>query len=352
MESGPPPPIEITPLETPPEPKGANSVCLFGSDPLVKNAAAVQAEFDAVREGKEIEAIHRIRVASRRLRTAMQLFKECIPEKRNNSWTSQVRSLTQALGRARDIDVQFELLAGIFKNIPDVKFKPGIRRILLRIDQNRQKIQTEVVDTINKLQKSKVLGQISRRFQPLLEQRQSVDLHDSALYQLAFDWINRRLNELLTYEVYIRRPEYKKELHAMRIAAKRLRYTMEIFSELYADQLEKPLQAARKTQQLIGEIHDCDVWIDFLPTFYESEQKRIQKFYGHVRPLRYLLPGLEYFKANRQQERDRLYQQFLKNWRNWTQQETWINLRESILLAIPPNPPAPVLTDQNPNSNP
>lgn len=347
MESNSNQPVE--PIETLPQPKpcGNDPICLFGAVPLVQNARAVRNESEGVREAVDIEAIHRIRVASRRLRTALQLFKECLPAKRANQWNKQMRSLTKALGRARDIDVQYELVTAIKKILPEPKFKPGIHRILLRINQTRQKIQAEVEETVDRLEKSKVLDQIETRFQPLIEVAAGKDQLSPALYQLACERINQRLNEFLAYEVYIRRTEYKEELHAMRIAAKRLRYTMEIFARLYPDDLKEPLQAARKTQQIIGEIHDCDVWIDFLPQFYEEEQKRMQKFYGHTRPLHRLLPGLEYFKSERQKRRDRLYAQFLSNWRRWNQKEVWIDLRESILMAIPVSKPPSMAIDQN-----
>lgn len=347
MESDSNLPVEPAEVGLPPKPSGNDSICLFGAVPLAQNARAVRNEFEGVRKSEDIEAIHRIRVASRRLRTALQLFKECLPAKRVNQWNSQMRSLTSTLGRARDIDVQYELLAAIEKKLAKPNLKPGIHRILLRITQTRQKVQSEVNEIIDKLEKSKVLDQIENRFRPLSEIPGEQDHRSPALYQLACERINQRLNEFLAYEVYIRRPEYKEELHAMRIAAKRLRYTMEIFSRLYPDELKVPLQAARKTQQLIGEIHDCDVWIDFLPQFYEAEQKRMQKFYGHTRPLHRLLPGLEYFKTDRQQRRDHLYQQFLKNWHNWNQKEVWINLRETILLAIPTGEPLLPTVKQN-----
>jgi CHAD domain-containing protein len=341
-------PIENAGSEPVTESRGDDSICVFGAVPLVQSARGVRNEFVAVRQSEDIEAIHRIRVASRRLRTALQLFKDCLPSKKTNLWNNQIRSLTRALGKARDIDVQCSLITGLYKEITDDKLKPGFRRILLRINQTRQKVQTEVNASIEKLERSKILDQIEKRFQSLAENSPTVDFHTLSLYQLSCDRINQRLNDLLAYEVYIRRPEYKDELHMMRIAAKRLRYTMEIFAQLYEDKLENALQATRKTQTLIGEIHDCDVWIDFLPEFYESEQKRMQKFYGHTRPLHHLLPGLEYFKINRQQERVRLYEQFLKNWHNWNQKEIWINLRETILISIPPSDQSSPPIDQPP----
>jgi len=125
----------------------------------------------------------------------------------------------------------------------------------------------------------------------------------------------------------------------MRIAAKRLRYSMEIFASLYPDGLKDALSASRKTQELIGEIHDCDVWIDFMPKFIENERRKMRKFYGHTHPFYRILPGLDYFMKDRQQVRSARYTEFLKIWKEWREEEIWIKLRETILHAIPADKP-------------
>ncbi len=322
--------------------KGDLALCSFGADPIVKSIIGIQDEIDGVRKAKDNEHIHRMRVASRRLRTALTIFHGCMPAKRSAHWLGVVRTLTRALGAARDTDVQMGVVQKVYKNATDAQVKPGVRRLLLRLKQQRSKLQGRVLESIDEIERSGTLGQIRSRFEPIVKENKEINEVQAGLYHLAFETITARLNEFLAYEVYIRRVEYKKELHAMRITAKKLRYTIEIFEGIHSEGLNDALQAVRKTQQLVGEIHDCDMWIDYLPHFSEKETRRMHKFYGHSGPFRVIKPGLEYFLANRQKERSNLYQGFLSSWRKWHQQEIWLKLRETLLSGLP----APLDPDQ------
>ncbi len=332
----------MQPTESKPEPKprGEPGISAFGATILLRSVDALQIEVDGVRKSEDIEYIHRMRVASRRLRSALGIFIGILPEKKQAVWIRHVRKLTRALGEARDTDVQIDLVTQIEGGVKDPKSKPGLNRILLRLTQQRDRLQADVISALNDLEKSKVCPQIRSRFSP-----QASDTKDytSALYQLSYSIINEKLNDFLSYEVYLRQPDNTTMLHEMRIAAKRLRYSMEIFAPIYPDELSQPLQAARKSQQILGDIHDCDFWIAFLPGFEEKERQRIHKFYGHHRPLYRITPGFKYFLENRTKTRDRAYHDFLKVWRKWREQETWLSLRETILLAVPPQPSPPVL---------
>jgi hypothetical protein len=53
-------------------------------------------------------------------------------------------------------------------------------------------------------------------------------------------------------------------LHRMRIAAKRLRYAMELFAPCWGGKLTTLAQEVSELQGSLGELHDCDVWIDDL----------------------------------------------------------------------------------------
>ena len=118
----------------------------------------------------------------------------------------------------------------------------------------------------------------------------------------------------------------------MRIAAKHLRYTLEIFSELYSGKTDFALDIARKSQQILGEIHDADVWSIFLPKFLSREETRVNRFFGYNSPFKRLKPGIEFLLVNRKTERDRLYKQYLQEWKKWKLKETWLNLRKIIFL--------------------
>jgi CHAD domain-containing protein len=317
----------------------------FGINVILKHCREIRPEIKGIRASNDIEYIHRMRVASRRLRTALDVFLDCLPAKKASNWQSHIRHLTRALGEARDTDTQLELLIALEAGSEDRTFRPGLRRLVLRLSQKRQKLQGKVLNTLDDLESGGVLDQIENRLSPLAEVAEGSEISSPLLFQRSYDYISKQLDELLRFEVYIQTPQYKKELHMMRIAAKRLRYTLEIFAPLYPDKLKSYLQACRETQQLLGEIHDCDVWIDTLPQFAEEERRRIVKFYGNARPFNRLHPGLEFFIKNRQEERERKYQAFLKEWQRWHTKELWLELRRITLAAIPhlPEIPPPTL---------
>jgi CHAD domain-containing protein len=73
-----------------------------------------------------------------------------------------------------------------------------------------------------------------------------------------------RLDELYSFLPQALDPEQQTALHDMRIAAKRLRYVLELTGFCFGPYAAKAASIARELQDLIGEIHDCDVlepWI-------------------------------------------------------------------------------------------
>jgi hypothetical protein len=67
-----------------------------------------------------------------------------------------------------------------------------------------------------------------------------------------------RLDELLSFGEDARDPAKVRELHDMRIAAKRLRYVLEIHEPLFGPAAARAARTVRDLQELLGEIHDCD----------------------------------------------------------------------------------------------
>lgn len=67
----------------------------------------------------DIERVHDMRVATRRLRAALEVFEPCFPRKRWRKALKQVKALADALGERRDRDVQIEFLKGLAAEIPE-----------------------------------------------------------------------------------------------------------------------------------------------------------------------------------------------------------------------------------------
>src|SRR5438876_4250935 len=70
-----------------------------------------------------------------------------------------------------------------------------------------------------------------------------------------------RLAEIYTWEQYIDNPYHVHELHNMRIAAKRLRYTLEIFADFLPASVAPLLKEVEQIQEELGALHDSDVMI-------------------------------------------------------------------------------------------
>jgi CHAD domain-containing protein len=62
---------------------------------------------------EDIERVHDMRVATRRLRAALEIFEPCFPRKRHRKALRKVKALADALGQRRDADVEIELLKNL-----------------------------------------------------------------------------------------------------------------------------------------------------------------------------------------------------------------------------------------------
>ena len=83
---------------------------------LAENAAGVL-------DVDEIEGVHDMRVATRRLRAALEVFEPCFPRKRFRAALREVKALADALGERRDRDVTIaslrEFAAAVDPDRPD-----------------------------------------------------------------------------------------------------------------------------------------------------------------------------------------------------------------------------------------
>jgi CHAD domain-containing protein len=81
-------------------------------------AAEVFEHADGVLDTEEIERLHDMRVATRRLRAALEVFEPCFPRKRFRKALKRVKKLADALGERRDADVELEFLTGFAAEAP------------------------------------------------------------------------------------------------------------------------------------------------------------------------------------------------------------------------------------------
>jgi hypothetical protein len=70
-----------------------------------------------------------------------------------------------------------------------------------------------------------------------------------------------RLDELAGFAPKVFDPGEVEALHDMRIAAKRLRYVLEVTGDLFGPFADDARKRIKELQDLLGDIHDCDVLV-------------------------------------------------------------------------------------------
>lgn len=114
-------------------------------------------------EGADIEGVHDVRVASRRLRAAMDVAAPAFP----SSWYKPLHSLakviTSELGEVRDRDVMLEHLSAEREAAPPNE-RPGIDRLIARIDRERVAARAEMERFLRELESQGKREETRRRF--------------------------------------------------------------------------------------------------------------------------------------------------------------------------------------------
>ncbi|MHC4177505.1 MAG: CHAD domain-containing protein [Planctomycetota bacterium] len=319
---------------------------LLAAKYLRKQAKRLAAQIDGARRADDPECVHQARVASRRLRAAMRMFSDCFDAKQLKGWRKQIRRVTDRLGDARDRDVQIEFLCGVLDALDEKACYPGVARLLVKLEQQREQAQAQVVRAADRLGGSGVLEEIRAVAKAVLSEAQAEEVTLQSPFALAETrrHILDNLEQLLPYQDSLADGEDLQRHHAMRIAAKRLRYTVEISAPVYGGQLDGTIDAIKRVQTLLGEVHDCDVWVEHLQTFAAKERKRIVRHYGHPGPSARLEVGIEYLRQQRVERRQQVFGELVDYWQELSRERHWERLAETVGRAVPqPAVPGPQL---------
>lgn len=307
---------------------------------------AFEKEIEGVREAEDIEYIHRMRVASRRLRAALPLFRTCFLPKPYARWMQEITGITRALGEARDADVQIAFLIRYRKKSairwsaknreatrgPD-PLEPAIAYLLQELQGRRRQLQTRVLSALDKLAKSGVVGGMHAVFAARIAaagRRTPVQPLAYEIPTVAALRIESRLAVMRSFTPWIPHADAVAEHHAMRIAAKKLRYTMEIYGPVYRLGLKKPHARVKRVQEILGDLHDCDVWIDHVTRLLLRERGRLRSEPGEKRPDTATLASLRLFLQDREHERIFLHRRFMRYWQSLENQKIWDEIRETL----------------------
>jgi CHAD domain-containing protein len=105
---------------------------------IAVRATEVFEHSEGVLDMDDIEPLHDMRVATRRLRAALEVFEPCFPRKRHRKALKRVKALADALGERRDRDVAIEFLSGFAGDAPESD-RAAVEALIQRMrDEQRQ----------------------------------------------------------------------------------------------------------------------------------------------------------------------------------------------------------------------
>jgi putative phosphoesterase len=235
--------------------------CLLGAETLITRIRELDSQTEGAKRNDDIEYVHKLRVASRRVRAALQIFSDCLQTNQIKTWKKTVKNLTASSGAARDADVLIAFLENYSTHV-DTRAVQGLEYLIAMQKARRSAMQSDLVKVLDSLETSGILAHISASCRAIRanEGGKNPSIKTLSTYEKAHNHIAARLDELLKLERFVHDQSAITKHHELRIAAKRLRYTMEIFSAIYRNELRDQVVLMKQFQDLLGEMHDYYVW--------------------------------------------------------------------------------------------
>jgi len=212
--------------------------------------------FPGVERG-DVRAVHRTRVASRRLREVVPVLQ--LDARIAHRLTRKLRKLTRRLGQLRELDV-LSLLVDELKDSGRFPVR-ALERIRDEVGPARRKYYEELADAGFDADMRKV----SRKLDQVLERlrRDGDDPERTRAVRWAVDARLARRAAALKEAIDEAGNVYLVgRLHAVRIALKKLRYGLEVAQELGGQPNSAELRLLKREQQVLGRLHDLQVLID------------------------------------------------------------------------------------------
>ncbi|MGQ0734733.1 MAG: CHAD domain-containing protein [Acidobacteriota bacterium] len=202
----------------------------------------------------DTRSVHQARVASRRLRGALPVLRASVDSAVVERVRRQLRTMTRALGPVRELDVA---LAHLDELAPRHIVPPrALARVRQRIVRERLESRRRMLAVISPL----AVDRLSDRLTQVGSGRETTSA--ASTLDEAARQVDRRARALAAAVARAGALYLPDRLHAVRVAAKKLRYTMEVRRELTRSHATARITQLKRLQDLLGRMHDFEMLID------------------------------------------------------------------------------------------
>jgi CHAD domain-containing protein len=228
------------------------------SELLNKRVDQFKRVLHAVEEG-DVRALHQARVTSRRMRELLPMLQ--LDRARARKLGRRLRKITARLGTVRELDVLLMLIDEL--HVAGRRGSGGLGRVGVRVSKDRDHARKRLAAELpvgNMTRLSRKLGRIA---ESLDEAERASSKTTARSWRWAIDTRvakrARRLSSMITDAGALYLPD---RLHAVRIAVKKLRYALELSAEASRDRSSADLRVLKRSQELLGRMHDVQMLID------------------------------------------------------------------------------------------
>ncbi|MDF2749116.1 MAG: hypothetical protein K0T00_291 [Gaiellaceae bacterium] len=224
---------------------------------LRRQFAALRAAEPGTRLGDDIEELHDMRVATRRLRAALSLFADVLPENAQ-SFREELGWIGQALGGVRDLDVQLEQLDGWLAEIPEAD-REALGALSSLLEDQRREARAALLEALDSRRYDVFVGRFGRFLRA--RSRRLTGAAAAPALSVAPALIESRFRKLRSRGDRIGPTSEAADLHRLRIHGKHLRYALEFLGDLYPGHTRPLIKRLVELQDVLGLHQDADVAI-------------------------------------------------------------------------------------------
>lgn len=213
-------------------------------------------QFDLMREreagtcsGEDIEDLHRMRVATRRMRSCLRHFEDAFADAEIAPHRDDLRQLGRLLGEVRDIDTCIRTFQQCEKTLGQ-QVSEAVRAIVAERRSTRESNLARVRTTL--LSEEYIAWK--HHFLEFLEPSDE-DAESLPLRRVAPDLLLEDYERILRYRKSAWKADPPK-LHKLRIRCKRLRYLSEFLQPIYDRRLMGITETILEFQDILGEVQD------------------------------------------------------------------------------------------------
>src|SRR5919197_15403 len=217
----------------------------------------------AARAG-EVEPVHQLRVATRRLRAALRLFAPLLPAGFTSAAHRDLAWLARAIGAVRDLDVLSELVRK-----RAARLDPELRRAAGPLGVALQEQRAQALAALGRTLDAKRCHRLLQRLAAFADSRAPVG-RGARLGDVAGDLLRPHVRAVVRAGRRLGPDPAPPGLHRLRVRAKRLRYALETLRSLGDRSTRELLARLERLQDTLGKGQDAVTAIAWLHAWAES----------------------------------------------------------------------------------